>query len=62
MKPLKADTALSNDDLVVSAEKHFATFKTLRDLPDPALQKQLSRTVLLLLIDELKTLDARLSA
>jgi sRNA-binding protein len=62
VKPLTVDTALSDDDLVASVEKHFAALKTVRDLPDPTLQKQLSRTVLLLMMDELKTLDARLSA
>jgi hypothetical protein len=62
VKLLKVDTTLSDDELMVSVEKHMATLKTLRDLPDPVLQKELSRPVLLLLIDELKTLDARLSA
>jgi sRNA-binding protein len=62
VKVLKVDTTLDDDGLVASIESHLATFKTLRALPDPALQRELSRPVLLLLIDELKTLDARLSA
>jgi sRNA-binding protein len=59
---LKVDTDLNNEALLASIEKHITTLKSLTGLPDPALQRQLSRTVVLLLIDELKTLDARLSA
>jgi hypothetical protein len=55
------DTTLSNDGLITSIEQHLATLKTLTGLPDPKLQKELSRSVVLLLIDELKTLDARLT-
>jgi hypothetical protein len=59
---LRADATLNNEGLLASIEKHVTTLKSLTGLPDPALEKQLSRTVVLLLIDELKTLDARLSA
>jgi sRNA-binding protein len=62
MKVLKVDSNLSNDELLASIENHTATLKTLMGLPDPAMQKELSRTVALLLIDELRTLDARLTA
>lgn len=62
LKTLKVDTTLSNDELITSIEQHVATLKTLTGLPDPKLQKELSRSVvLLLLVDELKTLDARLT-
>jgi sRNA-binding protein len=61
-KMLTVDTKVDDDTLVAQVESHWATFKTLRSLPDQALQKVLSRTVLDLLINELKTLDARLSA
>jgi ProP effector len=61
LKVLKVDTTLNNEGLLASIEKHITTLKSLTGLPDPALQRQLSRTVVLLLIDELKTLDARLS-
>jgi sRNA-binding protein len=60
VKVLKVDTAMGNDELLASIEKHVATLKALVSLPD--LHKELSRPVVLLLIDELKTLDARLSA
>ena len=59
---LKVDATLNDESLLASIEKHITTLKSLTGLPDPALQRQLSRTVVLLLIDELKTLDARLSA
>jgi hypothetical protein len=62
LKVLKVDSTLSNTELVASIENHTATLKTLMVLPDPTMQKELSRTVVLLLIDELKTLDARLTA
>ena len=61
LKTLKVDTTLSNDELITSIEQHVATLKTLSGLPDPKLQKELSRSVVLLLVDELKTLDARLT-
>jgi hypothetical protein len=61
LKTLMVDAKLSNDGLITSIEQHVATLKTLTGLPDPQLQKELSRSVLLLLIDELKTLDARLT-
>jgi ProQ/FINO family len=61
LKTLMVDTTLSNDGLITSIEQHLATLKTLTGLPDPKLQKELSRSVVLLLIDELKTLDARLT-
>ena len=53
---------MTNAELLASIEKHTATLKTLMVLPDPTMQKELSRPVVLLLIDELKTLDARLTA
>jgi hypothetical protein len=59
---LKVDATLNNEGLLASIETHLTTLKSLTGLPDPALQRQLSRTVVLLLIDELMTLDARLSA
>lgn len=59
---LKVDTTLNDEELMASIEKSITTLKSLTGLPDPALQRQLLRTVVLLLIDELKTLDARLSA
>jgi hypothetical protein len=62
LKPLMVDTSLSNDGLITSIEQHLAALKTLlTSLPEPRLQKELSRPVVLLLIDELKTLDARLT-
>ena len=62
LRVLKVDTTLNDEELMASIEKHITTLKSLTGLPDPALQRQLLRTVVLLLIDELKTLDARLSA
>jgi sRNA-binding protein len=62
LKILKADSTLNNDELLASIEKHITTLKTLMGLPDPAMQKELSRPVVLLLIDEFRTLDARLTA
>jgi sRNA-binding protein len=61
LKVLKVDSTLTNAELLASIEKHTATLKTLMVLPDPTMQKELSRTVVLLLINELKTLDARLT-
>jgi hypothetical protein len=62
LKTLMVDTTLSNDGLITSIEQHVAALKTLlTSLPEPRLQKELSRPVVLLLIDELKTLDARLT-
>jgi hypothetical protein len=60
-KMLKVDTTLSNDGLITSIEQHLASLKTPAVLPEPKLQKELPRSVVLLLIDELKTLDARLT-
>jgi hypothetical protein len=57
LKILKADSTLNNDELLASIEKHITTLKTLMGLPDPAMQKELSRPVVLLLIDEFRTLD-----
>ena len=62
LKILEVDTSLSDDALLGSIEKHLASLKALAALPDPRLQRELSRPVLLLMIDELETLDARLSA
>jgi hypothetical protein len=62
LKILKADSTLNNDELLASIEKHITTLKTLMGLPDPAMQKELSRPVVLLLIDESRTLDARLTS
>ena len=62
LKTLMVDTTLSNDGLITSIEQHVAALKALAtSLPDPKLQKDFSRSVVLLLIDELKTLDARLT-
>jgi sRNA-binding protein len=58
---LKVDATLNEEGLLASIEKHITTLRSLTSLPDPDLQRQLSRTVVLLLIDELKILDARLS-
>jgi sRNA-binding protein len=62
LRVLKVDNTLNDEGLLASIEKHITTLKSLTGLPDLALQRELSRTVVLLLIDELKTLDARLSA
>ena len=62
LKVLKVDATLGNDEMVASIEKHMTTLKMLMGLPDPTMQKELSRTVVLLLIDELRILDARLTA
>ena len=62
LKSVTVDTSLDDEGLLASIAAHVTTLKTLTGLPDPALQKQLSRTVVLLLIDKLKALDARLSA
>jgi sRNA-binding protein len=61
LKTLKVDTTLNDDELLASIAQHVVTLKTLTGLPDPKVQKELSRSVVLLLIDELKTLDARLT-
>jgi hypothetical protein len=61
LKTLKVDTTLNDEELLGSIAQHVVTLKTLNDVSDPKLQKELSRSVVLLLIDELKTLDARLT-
>jgi sRNA-binding protein len=61
---LKVDCNMNDDELLVSIEKHVTSLKTvlIGEAIDQSLRKDLARPVLLLLIDELKTLDARLSA
>jgi hypothetical protein len=55
---------MNDDALLTAIERHLASLKALlsSELVDPSLRKELARPVLLLLLDELKTLDARLTA
>lgn len=65
MRPLfKVDTDMNDDELLASVEKHVQSLRALLtgNLVDESLPKELSRPVLLLLMDELKTLDPRLIA
>jgi hypothetical protein len=65
MRPLfKVDTDMNDDEPLASVEKHVQSLRALLtgNLVDESLPKELSRPVLLLLMDELKTLDARLTA
>jgi sRNA-binding protein len=64
VKALRVDTSMNDDALLAAIERHLASMKALLsgELLDPSLRKELARPVLLLLIDELKTLDARLTA
>jgi sRNA-binding protein len=60
---LQANTNMNNEQLLESMEKHFRTLKTLMtgDTIDDSIRKEIARPVLLLLQDELRTLDARLT-
>src|SRR5262249_2922874 len=64
LRTLRVDTSMTNEELLAAAAIHMASLQTLLggNLVDPSLRKELSRPVLLLVIDELKTLDARLTA
>jgi hypothetical protein len=56
---------MNDGELLASIENHTKSLKALLAgdfIADQTLQKKLARPVLLLLIDELKTLDARLTA
>ena len=55
---------MNDDELLASVEKHVQSLRALLtgNLVDESLPKELSRPVLLLLMDELKTLDPRLIA
>jgi sRNA-binding protein len=43
LKVLKVDSTLTDAELLASIEKHTATLKTLMVLPDPTMQRELSR-------------------
>jgi sRNA-binding protein len=64
VRALRVDTSMNDDALLTAIEKHLASLRAvlMGDLVDSSLRKELARPVLLLLIDELKTLDARLTA
>ena len=64
LKSLRVNTNMTDDELLASIAKHVTSLQALLggELVDQSLRKELSRPVLLLLIDELKTLDARLTA
>jgi sRNA-binding protein len=64
VRALRVDTAMNDDALLAAIERHLASLRALLsgELLDPTLRKELARPVLLLLIDELKTLDAPLTA
>jgi sRNA-binding protein len=64
LRTLRVDTAMTGEELLASAANHLASVRALLggELVDSTLRKELARSVLLLVIDELKTLDARLTA
>jgi sRNA-binding protein len=57
---LMADTTMTDEELVGSIERHLGSLRTLMSLPDD-IRRISARPVVLLLIDELKTLDARIT-
>jgi sRNA-binding protein len=61
VKVLKVNVSATDDELLASMEKHLGALRTmLTTMPDD-LKEGLARPILILLIDELKTLEARIT-